>query len=196
MSAETIPGDSGRSTIERIVVPLAVIAVCLVVVISFTGVAAAFHAADAQTLTATQASDHNENQGNDDGNQGQGNDGNQGNDGHDHSDGPPENNPNPDDPPCDADHGHPANNSAQCDDEEPGNGNGNGNGNGTDGELGSCEQDGLVANETIANQVFGTENEEGPISSELHDNEDEFQELGVVVHEGSCVVATIDNNAE
>lgn len=42
--------------------------------------------------------------------------------------------------------------------------------------------------------MFGTENEEGPISSGLHDSEKDFQDLDVIVHEGSCVVATVDNN--
>lgn len=144
--------------------------------------------------------------------------------GHDHSDGPPENNDNPDDPPCDADHGHPANNSEECDDDDPGNSgndsdngdngqngdenNGNetggddGNGtddntgNETDGTLGTCEQGGAFQNNTVANEAFGTENESGPISSGVHENEEQFQDLEPVVHEGSCVVATVDNNAQ
>lgn len=35
-----------------------------------------------------------------------------------HKDCKPENNPNPDDPPCDADHGHPGDNSPKCDDDD------------------------------------------------------------------------------
>ena len=43
--------------------------------------------------------------------------------------GPGENNPKPQNPPCDADHGHPEENSAQCDDDEEGGGGNGGGGN-------------------------------------------------------------------
>ena len=78
--------------------------------------------------------------------------------------------------------------------------NGNETDGGEDGEngtdvIGTCEENGLVMNNTIANEAFGTENESGPISEQLHENEEQFQDASVIVHEGSCVVATVDNNA-
>ena len=168
---ETGTEDTGRSAVRSVGVSIAVIDVSLAVAVAFTGAAAAFHAADSQTQTGGEGItlDHNNSSG------------------HSHKDDPPDNERNPDDPPCDADHGHPGNNSEQCDDGPPENGNGN-------GDLGTCEQDGLVQNETIANSVFGTENESGLISSGIHGSENETQGLEPVVHEASCVVATVDNN--
>ncbi|QLD90074.1 hypothetical protein HWV07_13945 [Natronomonas salina] len=80
------------------------------------------------------------------------------------------------------------------DDNETDDGDDNGGENGTD-VIGTCEENGLVMNNTIANEAFGTENESGPISGQLHDNEEQFQNASVIVHEGSCVIATVDNNA-
>jgi hypothetical protein len=47
---------------------------------------------------------------------------------------------------------------------------------------------------TLAHQIAGTEREEGPVSSQLHANEGQFGEAAPVVHQVSCLVATVDNN--
>lgn len=47
---------------------------------------------------------------------------------------------------------------------------------------------------TVANEVFGTEEEAGPISGGLHENEGQFGELAPVVHEVACLIATVDNS--
>lgn len=48
---------------------------------------------------------------------------------------------------------------------------------------------------SAANQAAGTENEEGPVSSQIHANEGQAPaELRPVVNEVSGLVATVDNN--
>lgn len=87
--------------------------------------------------------------------------------GHSHKDDSPENNPNPDDPPCEADHGHPANNSKQCDDDNGGSG-GGGNGAECSGEgdpialtVGdeSSEEDGTESSADVVDANVGGESE-------------------------------------
>lgn len=61
-------------------------------------------------------------------------------------------------------------------------------------ESGTCAEGG-VGGATVANQAAGTQDENGPISSQIHANEGQAPaELQPVVHEVSCLVATVDNN--